>query len=239
MKSWLLLIFIGAFQICYASEPSDTAIHTYGGGDLLAKVFNAISMLIYGNDKGAVSQTFNAILRVALTVGGFSCICLAFLREKFEPLIKCFFLPAVGILSFLLVPQTTVIIQDHLVQKVRDANKPALFTVQHVPFFLGKFASLVSTVSYHFNQALEGVVHGTDDTMYNWTGHIYAAENIFQAKKCRISNRLLEDNFREFCRECVYRDVGIGLYSKDELVHTKHLLKFLEEHTSNIRTVLL
>lgn len=239
----LLFLFIGAFQMCHAShpfaikEPSDTAIHTYGGGGLLAKVFNAVSMLIYGNDKGTVSKTFNAILRVALTVGGFSSICIAFFREKFEPLVKCFFLPAVGILSILLVPRTTVTIQDHLVQKVKDANKPALITVQHVPFFLGKFASLVSTVSYNFNQALEGVSHGTDDAMYNWTGHIYAAENIFQAKKCRIANRLLEDNFREFCRECAYRDIGIGLYSKDELVHAKHLLKFLEEHTSNIRTV--
>ena len=135
-------------------------------------------MFIYGNDKGTVSKTFNAILRVALTVGGFSSICIAFFREKFEPLVKCFFLPALGILSILLVPRTTVTIQDHLVQKVKDADKPALITVEHVPFFLGKFASLVSTVSYNFNLALEGVSHGTDDAMYNWTGHIYAAENI-------------------------------------------------------------
>ena len=185
----LLFLFIGAFQICYASgpfaikEPSDTAIHTYGGGDLLAKVFNAVSMLIYGNDKGTVSKTFNAILRVALTVGGFSSICIAFFREKFEPLVKCFFLPAVGILSILLVPRTTVIIQDHLVQKVKDAIKPALITVEHVPFFLGKLASLVSTVSYNFTEAMENVTHPVNGPMYNWTGHIYAAENIFQARE--------------------------------------------------------
>jgi conjugal transfer mating pair stabilization protein TraG len=243
-KTFFLCFFllVGTLQVC-ASEPliikgpSDTAIHTYGGGDLLAKVFNAVSMLIYGNDKSTISKSFHAILRIALTIGGFSCICIAFFREKFEPIVKCFFLPAVGIFSILLVPRTTVIIQDHLAQKVRETNRPALITVEHVPFFLGKLASLVSTVSYNFTTALEGVTHGTDDTMYNWTGHIYAAENIFQAKKCRIGNRLLEDNFREFCRECVYRDVGIGLYSKDELVHAKKLLQFLEERTSNIRTV--
>ncbi len=239
----LSLFVLGQFGVCHAGsgwellDSSDTAIHTFGGGDLLCKVFNAISMLIYGNEKTEISKTFHAILKIALTVGGFSCICICFLKEKFEPIIKCFFLPALGIISILLIPRTTVTIQDHLTQKVRDTNKPALITVANVPLFLGKVASLVSTVSYHFNRALEGVSHGTDDAMYNWTGHIYAAENIFQAKKCRIANRQLEDNFREFCRECVYRDVGIGLYSKDDLVHQKNLLKFLEEHTSNLRTV--
>ncbi len=240
---FLCLATLGSFDICHAGDglkieaPSDTAVHTYGGGELLCKVFNAVSMLIYGNEKTEIGKTFHAILRVALAIGGFSCICLAFMKEKFEPIIKCFFLPSLAVMSFLLVPRTTVYIQDHLVQKVKD-TKIAFFTVDNVPFFLGKFVSLVSTVSYNFNQALEGVSHGTDDAMYNWTGHIYAADNIFQSRKCRIGNRLLEDNFREFCRECVYRDIGIGLYSKEDLIHQKHLLKYLEEHTSNLRTVL-
>lgn len=241
--SLILFLFIFGMSTCWASESSslhdkDLAIHTYGGGELLQRVFQSISMLIYGNSKNGLDQTFNGILRIALAIGGFCCICLAFFREKFEPLIKNFFLPAIAIMSCLLVPRTTVYIQDHLAQKAMSANSPSLFKVEHVPFFLGKLASLVSSISHKFTNGLESVAHGVNDQLYDWTGHIYAGENFFLTKKCHIANPVLEDNFREFCRECVYRDLGIGIYSKEDFIHAPNLLQFLEKNTSRIRTVL-
>lgn len=236
------LLLVAASSTCWAGDSfmlknENAAIHTYGGGELLEKVFNSVSMLIYGNSDNGIDKTFNSILRIALAVGGFSSICIAFLREKFEPLIKNFFLPSVAIMSCLLVPRTTIYIQDHLIQRTASTQSSALIKVENVPFFLGKLATIVSTVSFAFNHALENVSHGVNDKLYDWTGHIYAGENIFLTKKCRIANPVLEDNFREFCRECVFRDLGIGIYSKEDLVHSSNILKFLEESTSRIRTV--
>jgi conjugal transfer mating pair stabilization protein TraG len=218
-------------------KETGAAIHTYGGGKLLEKVFNAIAMILYGDAKTGIGKAFNGILRIALAIGGFSSICLAFFREKFDTIIKSFFLPAVGITCAILIPRTTVYIQDHLASKAESTEVAPLIRVDNVPFFLGKFATLSSTVSYQLELLFTGVTHGVNDKTYNWTGNIYAGREAFKAKKCRIANPVLEDNFREFCRECVFRDIGIGLYSKDELVKTPNILEFLERKTSNIRTV--
>ncbi|MBI3211731.1 MAG: conjugal transfer protein TraG N-terminal domain-containing protein [Simkania negevensis] len=241
----LFLVFQAVALPAYAQSASllesgskDTAIHTYGGGELLAKVFNAIAMLIYGNAKTGIGKTFHSILRIALAFGGFSTVCLAFFREKFEPIIRYFFFPAIAVTGLLLVPRTEIYVQDHLVQKTQSAKHSSLIKIDNVPFFLGKVASLISSLSFKLTETLEGVTHGTNDDLYNWTGHIYAGENLFQAKKIKISSPVLEDNFREFCRECAWRDIGLGLYSKDELMSAKNLLSFLEERTSKIRTML-
>ncbi len=220
-----------------SSSNQNIAIHTYGGGELLERIFNAISMIIYGNTDSGIDRTFNSILRIALAVGGFCSVGVAFFREKFDPLIKNFFLPGVAIMCCLLVPRTTVYIKDHLAQKNPSTKAIAFTKVDNVPFFLGHVASLVSTISYQLTNTMESVAHGVNDRLYDWTGHIYAGENIFQNKKCRIANPVLEDNFREFCRECVFRDLGLGIYSKESLVKTSNLLEFLEHNTSRIRTV--
>ncbi|HNA61928.1 MAG TPA: conjugal transfer protein TraG N-terminal domain-containing protein, partial [Rhabdochlamydiaceae bacterium] len=184
-----------------------------------------------------IDKTFNGILRIVLAVGGFCSICLAFFRSSFEPLFKSFFLTSVAIMCCLLVPRTTVYIQDHLTQKASSPKTVTFTTVDNVPFFLGKIASLVSSISYQLTTLTEKVAHGTNDALYNWTGHIYAGDNIFQTKKCLIADPVLEDNFREFCRECVFRDLGLGIYSKNDLINSSNVLKFLENHTSQIRTI--
>ncbi|NNM43166.1 MAG: hypothetical protein HKM07_02340 [Chlamydiae bacterium] len=219
------------------ANDKDIAIHTWGGGEFLSMIFNAIAMLIYGNSDSGIDKTFQAILRIALGIGSLSAICSAFFRDKFDSIINNFALPATFIMCCLLLPRTTIYIKDHLAEKSKDQKDIVLFTVKNTPFFLGKFASLVSTINYNLTNALENVTHGTNDKLYNWTGHIYAGENIFRTKKCRIANPLIEDNLREFCRECVFRDLGIGIYSKQDLINSKNVLQFLEENTSQIRTV--
>lgn len=241
-KRILCLLLIFTASTCWGADLSisykeQMAIHTYGGAELLQKVFNAIAMLIYGNGGSGIDKTFHALLRISLAFGGLCSMGLTFFREKFEPLIKNFFLPATLILSCLLVPRTTVYIQDQLAQKSSSAQAVAFTKVDNVPFFLGAFATIVSTVSDTLTTAMEGVTHGVNERLYDWTGHLYAGDHLFQAKKCRIASPVLEDNFRAFCRECVYRDLGIGIYSKEDMIHENNILQFLEDNTSNIRTV--
>lgn len=240
-RHFFIFFLVCGMSTCFAgdtiSPDPDMAIHTWGGGELLQRVFQSVSMLIYGNTTSGLDQTFNGILRIGLSVGGFCCICLAFMREKFEPLIKNFFLPAVTIICVLLVPRTNIYIQDHLAQKAASTKAVPFVKVERVPYFIGKLAPLVSTIAYKLTEGLENVAHGVNDKMYDWTGHIYAGENIFLTKKCRIANPVLEDNFREFCRECVFRDLGLGIYSKEDLIQAPNILTFLAENTSRIRTV--
>ncbi len=249
MRHLKLVFFIFLFLGLFYAEPSyaketvqnsdlkDMAIHTYGGGVLLQKVFNAISLILYGDSKTGLGKAFNGILRITLAIGGMSSVALAFFREKFDPLIRNFLLPAIGIVSCVLVPKTTVNIYDHLASKTSSTQVGVLYQVSNVPFVLAKIATLASSMGYQLECLFTGSSHGVNDQMYNWTGNIYAANEVFKAKKCRIASPVLETNFREFCRECVFRDLGIGLYSKDALVKTSNILQFLEKNTSNIRTV--
>lgn len=218
-------------------DRKNVAIHTYGGGESLGSVFRAISMLIYGNSSSGVGKTFEGILRIVLIIGGFAAVLLAFSKESFNPLIKSWLLPTLFIMGVLLVPRKTVYIQDHLIPKSADSKYSALIKVDDVPYFLAEFASLASTLSYKFTGALEDVTHGVNDSIYNWTGHIYAGETLFQAGKVKINNSLVEENFRSYCRECVYRDIGIGIYTKDELKAAPDLFAFLTKHASNLRSV--
>lgn len=251
-KTIFILLLVFGISTCWGGESAalddnNLAIHTYGGLQLFQTLFQALSMFIYGINNTGLNSTFIGILRIAMTVGGFCAITMAFTKHSLEPILKNFFLPCTFIMCCVLLPQTSIHIQDHLLEKDPTAKNSSLVTVTKVPFVLGKLATLISTVSYKFVRALEDVAHGTGepsptkaeqnpDMLYNWTGHIYAGENIFQAKKCRIGHPALEDNFREFCRECVFRDIGIGLYSKDELIHTTNILEFLGQNTSQIRT---
>ena len=155
MRIPFLLISLFSVSSCFAGD-SDMAIHTYGGGPLLEKVFNAIAMILYGDAQSGIGKAFNGILRLSMAVGGFCCACLAFFREKFDPLFKTFFLPAVGIVSCLLVPRTSVLIVDHIGQKSPSAVVWGMKKIDNVPFFLGKFATLTSEVSYRLERLLPG-----------------------------------------------------------------------------------
>lgn len=251
MRKIIIVLVLFFITPCLASDHSpdqkaskkskhhhENVIHTYGGGETLQTVFNTVSMLIYGGNQGKLGELFRGFLRISMTFGAFYCICLALFRNRVDILLTQFFLPALGIMTLLMLPRTTVHIQDHIVEKSPSSQESSFVAVDNVPFFLAKFASLVSELSYIMTTAFEGVSHGVNTKIYNWTGHIYAGENIFRAKKWKITDPTLEDNFREFCRECVFRDIGIGLYSKKDLVHAPNLLKFLEDNTSKIRTML-
>ena len=57
-------------------------IHTEGGGELLQKVFETLSSVLYGDGETKMSATFHALFRIALVFGGFCAVCLAFFRQK-------------------------------------------------------------------------------------------------------------------------------------------------------------
>ena len=239
----LILMFWMHFCFCDSIQPTpievtkntpqENVIYTYGGGKVLNKIFSAISMFIYGKDK----QLFRAILITTALIGGFWAFCLSLFGSSFEPLIKQFFLPILVLSQALIVPKTTIHIVDVTIIKSPDSGHTSISKVDNVPFILGKFASLVSTIGFKITNALESLMHTNNNPIYNWTGRIYAGQNLFETSKYKIQDSNLETNFREFVRQCVFYDVKLGLYTKDQLKSTPDLFNFLKNNTSNIRTV--
>ncbi|GEM_PF-6275232 len=205
-----------------ASAAYSDTIHTYGAGELLETVFKMISAVLYGSSESGLDQVFKALLRICLTVGAFSAVLMAFFRQRFEPLIRNFLLPGLIIVLFLLIPRTAIEIEDHETSK---KSQPI-----EVPFFLGKFASWTSAGFHH----LQTLFKNASENGYSWIAQIDKNEHIFQRLK---TDPRVERNFREVCKECVFRDLDLGLYSKKELAESPNLMEFLASRTSGLRAV--
>lgn len=198
---------------------------TYGGGEVLSNVFNAIAMLINKQSGGLIYP----LMLMTAGIGGFFAICKAFASSAFENLTSKFMFPLLGVSGLLCVPSTTLHIEDVLKNKAYD--------VAHVPLFLAEFSSLISSVGYHFTVAIEKVMHVPQDASYNKTGMIWGADSALNLERYQISDGDLDQNLRRFCKQCVLYDIALGRYSIDELKKSSDLWKFLADNTSKTRMI--
>lgn len=128
---------------------------------------------------------------------------------------------------------TSVRIYDALAYA--DLNSPRVSVVDNVPLFASAPACGLSSLSYWATKKYEEIFHKPNDSLYNWTGSIFAGQSLYNMRKMRLIDGTTEQNFREFCRECVFRDLQLGLYTREELQKAPHILDFLKTRTSNIR----
>ncbi len=207
---------------------SDFIIHTWGGGPLLAKVFDAISVLMYGE------SGYHGLLIISLTIGGFAACIIAFSKGSFEAILSHWFFPAILICGVIFAPKDKIYIKDHLISKSISEKYGSVWVVKDVPYVMKLFCTTVSTMSYRFTHGLERVTHSVDDSTYNWTGHIYAGDTLFQAGKVEINNPFLERNIHNFVYDCVFNDISMEspAYTKKDLWYAKDILGFLIPHTS-------
>lgn len=209
-------------------------IITYGGGEVLAKVFESISMLFYGQNEGLI----RALMLLSASIGGFWILSETFFSQSPTKLISRFFFPLIIVVHLLLLPQTTVRIEDVTVLHSGDSTKRASIKVERVPLLLGKLSALVSSMGYKITQAIETVMHVPEDISYNKTGHIFGAENLLDASCYRIQNADLENNFRNFVHQCVFYDLALEKYTIEDMKKTTNLWDFFSNNTSKVRGIL-
>lgn len=234
MKKLGILAAILIFCFCSVSlEAAITTdhlhIHTYGGGALLEKVFNAISLLMYGKNGG-----YKGIMMFCGLIGGFSAIIFAFSKGSWEPLITHWFFPACFIFFIIMAPKSSVIIQDHLVPKAGSTTEQVVYKVDNVPLALKLVAGTISTLTHEVTKGLENVTHAVNDKQYNWTGHIYAGDTLFQAGKVQVNDPFLEQNIHNLVYDCVFNDIKqrIPRYTKKDLYNTEDILGFIAPKTN-------
>ena len=200
-------------------------IHTWGGGGLFALVFNTVSVVLYG------SSGWNGLFMIALTIGGFAALIMAFIKGSFEAILTNWFFPALLICGILLGPRDTLCIKDHLVNKSGSSLEQTVYKVDNVPYFMKVVCSLVSQISYKLTHSLESVTHEVDSSQYNWTGHIYAGDTLFQAGQVDITNPYLKKNLHNYVYDCVFNDINMEdpWYTKDDLYKADNIIDFMEQ----------
>jgi len=198
---------------------------TYGGGEILKNIFNAIAMLLNGGSGGLLQP----LLVITISIGSVWALSKAFFSGSAQSFLSQFLLPLIAIVGLLLTPTTSVHIEDIL--------KDRSYKIDHVPFLMGKFAELVSSIGYQITKGVEKVMHVPNNVSYNSTGMIYGADTSMDIGRYQITNADLERNLRSFTKQCVLYDIALGKYSIDDMKKSCDLWKFFEENTSKVRMI--
>lgn len=200
-------------------------IVTYGGGEILQHIFDGIAQLFNGGNGGVVKPI--AILMAS--IGGVLGISKAFFSYDGTSLFSKYLLPLLIIPCLLMIPTSSV--------KIEDVVKNKSYKVDNVPLFLAKFSELLSSIGYRVTQAFETVMKVPNDLRYNKTGMIFGSENVLDFERYKISNADFEQNLKKFSKQCIMYDLALGQYSFDSLKKTTDLWKFLKENSSNVRMI--
>ena len=198
-------------------------IVTYGGGEILKDVFNSIAILL--NCNGGLMQP---LMIIAISCGALCAVAKAFFSLQADGILR-FFIPLVAIVGILMMPTSTVHIEDILTGRS--------YKVDHVPLFLARTTELMSTIGYQITDAVETVMHVPNDASYNKTGMIFGSDIALDMSKFKITNGVLEQNLKRLSKQCIFYDIALNRYTINDLKRTADLWKFLEAKSSKVRMI--
>lgn len=197
-------------------------VYTCGGIDLLEKAFNAVAVIF--KTKDFTENLFFLAIAFGFAVALWKTISVF----SFSPMIKQFLVPVYLMFALFTVGGKTVVIHDEISNEEK--------AVENIPLLLAATSSGMSTISKGLTSLFEKAMHGADDPVYNWTGHIYAGQTFLGATKPRVIDGTTMENFQRFCKNCVRDDLGLGLYTRKELEEHPKILEFLANRSSQIRS---
>lgn len=201
-------------------------IITYGGGEMLVHVFNAVAMLV----NGKTGTIFRPLMLVGGTIGALWAFSKAFWDSSMDGLVLKWLIPMVVLVGTCLIPTATVHILDPV------AGTPAhSWNVDNVPFGLARAAQMASSIGYSLTTWIEFAFKTPEHQQYNKTGMIFGAENLLEMSHYAITDECLARNMRDFVHNCVTFDILFGKYAMDELKQSGDIWKTIKEKTSNVR----
>ena len=186
---------------------------TYGGGEFIRDMFNAVAAVV-----GLGS--FGSALRLAMVLGLLYTLFLVAFSQNFWTTIR-WFIAALLIYLCLLVPKTTVQIVDRF-----DPGLPGA-TVSNVPIGLALIANMTSTVGDKFTEISEDTFSLPNDLQYQENGFIYGSKIFKDAMSFQVTDATFSANLSGFIRTCVFYDLLEHRYSVTELRETDDLWAML------------
>lgn len=196
----------------------DFEIFTYGNGDLLRYVFNAIASLF--NSSG-----YLGVIKVVALIG---CI-VALARSAFEASVQNNLYWLLGVISFTLValvPKVDVIIND----RVAPSNSSV---VANVPIGIAGTAGFFSFTGDYFSRAFETVFSLPSQANYTESGLLFAQKLFDESQRLTLSDGRTNANFYEFFSSCVVVDgIGHGRFTWDDLTRSSNLSNFFSNNVA-------
>lgn len=201
-------------------------IITYGGGEMLVHVFNAIAMLVNGKT-GAI---FRPLMFIGGMIGALWAFSKAFWESSIDGLVLKWMIPMIVLVGVCFIPTTTVRILDPVA-----GTPPHSWNVDNVPIGLARAAQTISTIGYALTALVEQAFHIPEQQQYNKTGMIFGADNLLEMSHYAITDERLARNMRDFVHNCVTFDILFGKYSMDDLKRSANMWDLIRANTSNVR----
>ncbi|CCB87823.1 conjugal transfer protein TraG N-terminal domain-containing protein [Simkania negevensis] len=220
-KLFLALLFL---PVSLYSEETFWPIFTWGNGRLTKSILDALTAL-------SKSSEYNGYILLCVFIGLNAALLYFVVKGSIFAALRSWLVPTLILLNIGFIP-VKVVIHDNLVKTDPIAQN---IPVDNVPLFFAAPMSIFTSFSQEMTEIMETFFHQVNDPIYNWTGHIFGGHSLYNIRKMKILDGTTEQNFREFCRECVFRDLGLGIYTREDLLEAPNLIKFLKNHTSKIR----
>ena len=195
-------------------------IHVLSCGDLFKDVLNAITAFMNQGD-------FLGLLRISALIG-IIMVSAGFLKSRDPMVFAKWFLGYVLCTNLLLIPKTTVLIEDISTQINRK--------VDNVPVVFALTASLFTTVGYGLAQSYDMLFATPGDFAYTKTGALFGARLIEATRDFRILDPQLKDDMDNYFRSCVVGDIRLNQkYSVGDLASSTSIWSLISKEPSPIR----
>lgn len=194
-------------------------IYTYGGGEYLYTVFNAVASITQ-------NSSYTGLLAVVAMVGLLWVIIEGAFGKELN--YKWLFIMIFVYMGFM-VPKADVIVTDRI-------NPAFTRVVANVPLALAVTAGSFSQVGDYLTRTFDTVFALPDDLSYSKTGMLFGQHLMMESTRFQVTDARLARNLSEFWQACVFYDVLLGLYEFDELLSAPDTWEFIKANTSKSRS---
>lgn len=195
-------------------------IVTYGGGQILVDVFNAIVRV-------AGDANYLTAVKIAIVFGALIIYGQVAIGMNFSNSIKwymSFFL----IYNILLVPKASIKITDKINSNIIAA------TVDNVPWGLAVYSSTISQIGDSLIRMTEKNFSIPNDLKYSEHGMLFGAKLMQNVSNSTIKDINLALNLNSFLKQCLIYGVSLGRYTMDKLANNPDLWNEIEGNASTL-----
>ena len=192
-------------------------IYTYGGGDLLISIFNAIAMIFKSNN-----TYLTPVGQTGMAIGIIYAGAKALTKGDIPYFLKGFMMPSLIVFFAVFSPKTTVWIKD-------EVALTAPVKIDNIPFGISFFASITSRTAHHTSKLLEEIMIPAGSKGSSTTGLLYGSKAAVKVRDVQIKDPILLRNTKEYLRQCYMIPYVMGNFGgkRSEAIKSTDLLGFL------------
>ena len=198
---------------------SSYTVWSYGGGEQLWYVFNAVATIFKHNE-------YSYAFYIAATLFGIWVLITSIVSNKAMVPIKWMFWFWLST-TLMLAPKTDIMISDPVTKFEK--------TVGDVPWVLGMSAGIISGIGHSMTSLVETYFSLPDYQSYGGNGMMFASKILKNMDKYRIRNGVLKENMSRFIEQCVVLEAMMGgKYTVKDLKESKNIWELVSTNANPI-----